>query len=141
MSNILSNSSQETNYFGINVARLKTLDFENDKLYSDILSNKTDIILLDISSNNEEVINKLESINLPYSIQYISIRCSTKISEEYLELKQKNIVNYEFIQYDSKIHYNVLFELSKLCMDDVKKYFYKSSFFYRIYHNRQYNSC
>lgn len=125
----LIQSPEESKIFGVNIARLENLNLDKNEFYSNILKYKSDIIFLNINSKTSDLNIILEDINLPYAIQYISVRCSTELSDEFLKIEQKNIINYEFIEYDSDIHYTTLYQLAKECMEDVKNFSYDHAFF------------
>jgi len=128
MGNILKHSKEESEVFGINISRLNNIDFENEAFYNDAIENASDIIFLHLKNNKHNVFQKLETLNIPHTLHYISVRSTAAITEELKFVKEDDKVDYEFIEYDSTIHYDTLYNFAKICMDETKSYTYQHPF-------------
>jgi hypothetical protein len=113
-------SAEESALFGINIARCNHLNFSKDELYQSIITHSTDLVRLHLDSINPEVFNQLEYFNFPYALQYVAVRCSMDLVKEQLQIKRSSTIQYEFIEYDSSMHYETLYQLAKVCMSDVE---------------------
>jgi hypothetical protein len=131
-------SEDESSVFNLSIWKSTFIELDSEKLYQAIVDNEVDILKITIDANNKALFDFLDQLNIPYATHYQGYTIGMKIDERVDQLSVFDQESFDYKQYDSTIHHDILYDCVQQSMREVGDMYYDNNLFNQLIPKEKY---